>query len=61
MIRRLRAAHLKFEREENGDVDMDLQGKVFVERLSNIKRAFLKRRLKDIEQNKIRTDYKMIK
>ncbi len=38
-----------------------LQGKVFVERLSNIKRAFLKRRLKDIEQNKIRTDYKMIK
>lgn len=38
-----------------------LQGKVFVERLSNIKRAFLKRRLKEIEQNKIRTDYKMIK
>ncbi|MBO6117091.1 MAG: peptide deformylase [Bacteroidales bacterium] len=38
-----------------------LQGKVFVERLSNIKRAFLKRKLKDIEQNKVRTDYKMIK
>ncbi|MBR1626058.1 MAG: peptide deformylase [Bacteroidales bacterium] len=38
-----------------------LQGKVFVERLSNIKRAFLKKKLKDIEQNKIRTDYKMIK
>lgn len=38
-----------------------LQGKVFVERLSNIKRAFLKRKLKDIEQNRVRTDYKMIK
>ena len=38
-----------------------LQGKIFVDRLSNIKRAFLKRRLKDIEENRIHTDYKMIK
>lgn len=38
-----------------------LQGKVFVERLSNIKRAFLKRRLKDIQENKINVDYKMVK
>lgn len=38
-----------------------LQGKVFVERLSGVRRAFLKRKLKDISENKIRTDYKMIK
>lgn len=38
-----------------------LQGKVFVEKLSNIRRAFLKRKLKDIEENRVRTDYKMLK
>jgi len=38
-----------------------LQGKVFVEKLSNIRRAFLKRKLKDIEEHKVQTDYKMLK
>ncbi|MBQ7984634.1 MAG: peptide deformylase [Bacteroidales bacterium] len=38
-----------------------LQGKVFVERLSNIKRAFLKRKLRDISEHKVHTDYKMMK
>ncbi len=38
-----------------------LQGKVFVDRLSQIKRAFLKRKLKDIQDHRIRPDYQMLK
>ncbi len=36
-----------------------LNGKVFTDRLSNIRRAFLKKKLNDIANHKIDTDYKM--
>ncbi|MDR1005524.1 MAG: peptide deformylase [Bacteroidales bacterium] len=36
-----------------------LQGKVFVERLSNLRRSFLKRKLNDIMDGKLTPDYKM--
>lgn len=38
-----------------------LLGKVFVDRISNIKKAFLKKKLKDISDNKVRPEYKMLK
>ncbi|MBR1770030.1 MAG: peptide deformylase [Bacteroidales bacterium] len=38
-----------------------LQGKVFTDRLSNIRRAFLKKKLNDIANNKVRAAYKMVK
>ncbi|MDY6403229.1 MAG: peptide deformylase [Bacteroidales bacterium] len=38
-----------------------LNGKVFTDRLSNIKRAFLKKKLNDIANNKVRPAYKMVK
>lgn len=38
-----------------------LDGKVFTDRLSNLRRAFLKKRLNDIAENKVRAAYKMIR
>lgn len=38
-----------------------LQGKVFVDRLSNIRRAFLKRKLNEIVNGSVRVDYKMLR
>ncbi|MBQ9254130.1 MAG: peptide deformylase [Bacteroidales bacterium] len=38
-----------------------LQGKVFVDRISNLRKAFLKKKLSDISNNKVRPDYKMLK
>jgi peptide deformylase len=36
-----------------------LQGKVFVDRLSPLRKTLLKRRLNDIANNKVRTSYRM--
>ena len=36
-----------------------LQGKVFVDRLSQLRKTLLKRRLSDIANNKVRTSYRM--
>ncbi|MDD4544436.1 MAG: peptide deformylase [Bacteroidales bacterium] len=36
-----------------------IQGKVFVDRLSSIRRTLLKRKLNDISSGRVRTDYKM--
>ncbi|MBQ0113971.1 MAG: peptide deformylase [Bacteroidales bacterium] len=38
-----------------------LQGKVFVDRISNIRKAFLKKKLSDISSNRVRPDYKMMR
>lgn len=38
-----------------------LQGKVFVDRISNLRKAFLKKKLSDIASSKVRGDYKMLK
>lgn len=38
-----------------------LNGKVFTDRLSNMRRAFLKKKLNDITNNKVHPAYKMIK
>lgn len=37
-----------------------LEGKMFIDRISNLKRTLLKRKLNDIIQGKIHTDYKFI-